>query len=187
MPQGTLMGACMPSVHAMVQRRAEDEFGWRRRLSLGVTAGLHRLVASLTGVALAGHPRVAGMPVLRGSGTGPDCRAHLEAALNLLDRLSPGLRSRLQRYVTGLFLMRQPPAHGYYSRITGTCTLDPDALARESPAEVAGAMVRCATEGWLWRSGRGRSRDDEARILAVSEIARLHFLRRAVKRPGISF
>ncbi len=89
--------------------------------------------------------------------------------------------------MTGRFLMRQPPAHGYYSRIAGTCTLDPDALDRESPAEVAGAVVRCATEGWLWRSGRGRSRDDEARILAVSELARLHFLRWAVKRLGVSF
>jgi hypothetical protein len=110
----------------------------------------------------------------------------LEAALALLDRLSPGLRRRLQRHVTGLFLMRQPPEHGYYSRITGTCTLDLDALDRQSPAEVAGAMVRCATEGWLWRSGRGRSRDDEARILAVSELARLHFLRRVVRRLGAS-
>jgi hypothetical protein len=159
---------------------------WRRRLSLGVTASLHRLVAGLTGVALAGHPRAGGIPVLRGSGTGPDCRAHLESALGLLDGLSPVLRKRLQRHVTGLFLMRRPPAHGYYSRITGTCTLDLDALGRESPAEVAGAMVRCATEGWLWRSGRGRSSDDEARILAVSELARLHFLRRAVKRLGAS-
>lgn len=161
-----------------------EGLGWRRRLSLGVTAGLHRVVAVLTGVALAGHPRAGGIPVLRGSGTGADSRTHLESALGLLDRLSPGLRTRLQRHVTGLFLMRQPPAHGYYSRITGTCTLDLDALGRESPAEVAGAMVRCATEGWLWRSGRGRSRQDEARILALSELARLHFLRRAVKRLG---
>jgi hypothetical protein len=168
------------------QQPGEERLNLRRRLSLGVTAGLHRLVAGLTGVALAGHPRAGGIPVLRGSGTGPDCRTHLESALSLLDRLSPGLRTRLQRHVTGLFLMRQPPAHGYYSRITGTCTLDPDALGRQSPAEVAGAMVRCATEGWLWRSGRGRSRHDEARILAVSELARLHFLRRAVKRPGAS-
>ncbi len=158
----------------------------RRRLSLGVTAGLHRVVAGLTGLALAGHPQAGGIPVLRGSGTGPDSRARLEAALGLLDRLSPGLRRRLQRHVTGLFLMRQPPAHGYYSRITGTCTLDLDALDGESAAEVAGAMVRCATEGWLWRSGRGRSRDDEARVLAVSELARLHFLRRAVRRLGTS-
>jgi hypothetical protein len=158
----------------------------RRRLSLGVTAGLHRVVAVLTGVALAGHPRAGGIPVLRGSGTGADSRTHLESALGLLGGLSPGLRARLQRHVTGLFLVRRPPAHGYYSRITGTCTLDLDALGRESPAEVAGAMVRCATEGWLWRSGRGRSRDDEARILAVSELARLHFLRLAVKRLGAS-
>ena len=186
MPEGTRMGAYMPGDRGIPLRRDEEGLSVRRRLSLGVTAGLHRLVAGLTGVALAGHPRAGGIPVLRGSGTGPDCRAHLESALNLLDRLSPGLRSRLQRHVTGLFLMRQPPGHGYYSRITGTCTLDLDALDRESPAEVAGAMVRCATEGWLWRSGRGRSRNDEARILAVSELARLHFLRRAVKRLGAS-
>jgi len=184
MPEGTLMGAYMPGERGIPQRRGEEGLGVRRRLSLGVTAGLHRLVAGLTGVALAGHPRAGGIPVLRGSGTGPHCRAHLESALGLLDRLSPGLKTRLQRHVTGLFLMRRPPAHGYYSRITGTCTLDLDALGRESPAEVAGALVRCATEGWLWRSGRGRSRDDEARILAVSELARLHFLRRAVKRLG---
>jgi hypothetical protein len=186
MGEGTRMGAYMLGDRGIAERRGEGRLGVRRRLSLAVTAGLHRLVAGLTGVALAGHPRAEGMPVLRGSGTGPDCRAHLESALHLLDRLSPALRSRLQRHVTGLFLMRQPPAHGYYSRITGTCTLDLNALGRESPAEVAGAMVRCATEGWLWRSGRGRSRDDEARILAVSELARLHFLRRAVKKLGAS-
>jgi hypothetical protein len=168
------------------QQPGVERLNLRRRVSLGVTAGLHRLVAGLTGVALAGHPRAGGIPVLRGSGTGPDCRTQLESALSLLDRLAPGLRTRLQRHVTGLFLLRQPLAHGYYSRITGTCTLDLDALGRESPAEVAGAMVRCATEGWLWRSGRGRSRHDEARILAVSELARLDFLRRAVKRPGAS-
>ena len=79
----------------------------------------------------------------------------LEAALSLLGHLSPGLKKRLQRRVTGLFLMRQPPAHGYYSRITGTCTLDLDALGRESPAEVAGTMVRCATEGRLWPRSSG--------------------------------
>jgi hypothetical protein len=45
-------------------------------------------------------------------------------------------------------------------------------------------LVRCATEGWLWRSGRGRSRDDEERILEVSELTRLHFVRRAVQRLG---
>ena len=174
----------MPAERGTPPRQSDEGLGLRRRLSLGVTAALHLIVAGVAGVALAGHPRVGGIPVLRGSGTGPDCRAHLEAALNLMDRVTPGLRSRLQRHVTGLFLMHQPPVHGYYSRITGTCTLDLDALDRESPAEVAAAMVRCATEGWLWRSGRGRSRDDEARILAVSELARLHFLRRAVRRLG---
>jgi hypothetical protein len=167
-------------------RRTGPGLGLRRRLSLGVTAGLHRIVAAVAGVALAGHPRARGIPVLRGRGTRAGSRAHLEAALDLLDQLSPGLRARLQRHVTGLFLIHQPQAHGFYSRITGTCTLDLDALEREPPAEVAGTMVRCATEGWLWRSGRGRSRDDEQRILAVSELARLHFLRRAVMRPGAS-
>lgn len=181
-----MMGDDMPGDRAMLLRRSEEGLGLPRRLSLGVTALLHRLVAGLTGVALAGHPKAGGIPVLRGNGSGPDCRAHLESALSLLDRLSPGFRSRLQRHVTGLFLVRRPPAHGYYSRITGTCTLDLDALGRESAAQVAGAMVRCATEGWLWRSGRGRSRNDEARILALSELARLHFLRRAVKRLGAS-
>ena len=165
-------------------RRVERGLGVRRRLSLRVTAGLHHIMAALAGVALAGHPRARGIPVLRGRGTCAGSRAHLEAAIDLLERLSPGLRSRLQRHVTGLFLIHQPQAHGFYSRITGSCTLDLDALDRESAAQVAGTMVRCATEGWLWRSGRGRSRDDEERILAVSELARLHFLRRAVRRPG---
>jgi hypothetical protein len=160
--------------------------GLNRRLSLAVTAGLHRILAGLAGVALAGLPRAGGIPVLRGGGTAPDSRDRLETALTLIQQLSPGLRKRLQRHVTGLFLMRRPPAHGYYSRITGTCTLDVAALQRESPVEIAAAMVRCATEGWLWRSGRGRSRADEARILEVSEQARLHFLRRAVHRMGAS-
>lgn len=163
-------------------RSVERGLGLRRRLSLGVTASLHRVVAAVAGVALAGHPRARGIPVLRGRGTGAGSRAHLEAALDLLDRLSPGLWSRVRRHVTGLFLIRRPRAHGFYSRITGTCTLDIDRLDRDSPAEMAGAIVRCATEGWLWRSGRGRSRADENRILAVSELARVHFLRHALKR-----
>ena len=184
MPDGTFSGVVMPVGGGAPERRGEKALGLPRRLSLGITAGLHRIVGVLAGVALAGHPRAGGIPVLRGSGTGPDSRERLEAALSLLARLSPGLRERVQHHVTGLFLMHRPPVHGYYSRITGTCTLDLDALDRESPAEVAGAMVRCATEGWLWRSGRGRSRDDEVRILAVSEGARLHFLQRAVQRLG---
>jgi hypothetical protein len=167
---------------AIPLRRIEPGLGLRRRLSLSVTAGLHRLVAVVAGVALAGHPRARGIPVLRGRGTRAGSRAHLEAALDLIDRLSPGLRTRLQHHLTGLFLIHQPQAHGFYSRITGTCTLDLDALDQESAAEVAGTMVRCATEGWLWRSGRGRSRRDEERILAVSELARVHFLRRALRR-----
>ena len=168
------------------RQRETVGLGLGRRLSLAVTASLHRLLAGLAGVALAGLPRAGGIPVLRGAGTATDARARLESALTLLGRLSPGLRRRLQENVTGLFLMRGPPAHGYYSRITGTCTLDLEALHRESAVEVAAAMVRCATEGWLWRSGRGRSRADEARILQVSELARLHFLQRAVQRMGVS-
>lgn len=160
--------------------------GLNRRLSLAVTASLHAMLGALAGVALAGLPRAGGLPVLRGGGTAPDARERLEAALGLLGRLAPGQRRRLQHHVTGLFLTRRPPVHGYYSRITGTCTLDVDALQRESPVEIAAAMVRCATEGWLWRSGRGRSRADEARILEVSERARLHFLHRAVQRMGAS-
>jgi hypothetical protein len=176
----------MPGEHGVERQESGAGLGLARRVSLAVTASLHRLLATLAGVGLAGLPRVGGLPVLRGGGTTPDARAQLESALTLLGRLSPGLRRRLQRHVTGLFLMRRPPAHGYYSRITGTCTLDVDALHRELPVEVAAAMVRCATEGWLWRSGRGRSRADETRILQVSELARLHFLQRAVLRMGAS-
>lgn len=160
--------------------------GMGRRLSLAVTAGLHRVMASLAGVALAGLPRAGGFPVLRGAGTSADARAQLEAALALLEQVAPGLKQRLQANITGLFLLRRPPAHGYYSRITGTCSLDVEALQRETPIEIAAAMVRCATEGWLWRSGRGRSQADERRILEVSELARLHFLQRAVQRMGAS-
>lgn len=157
-----------------------------RRLSLTVTAALHAVLVGLARVALPGLPRAGGIPVLRGGGTAPDARGRLEGALALLDQLAPGLRRRLQGHVTALFLMRRPPAHGYYSRITGTCTLDVDAIRHQSPIELAAAMVRCATEGWLWRSGRGRSQADEARILEVSELARMHFLQRAVQRMGAS-
>ncbi len=158
--------------------------GVGRRLSLAVTASLHRVIASLAGVGLAGLPRAGGLPVLRGAGTSSDARARLEGALTLLGQLSPGLRQRLETNITGLFLRRRPPAHGSYSRITGTCSLDVEALQRETAVEIAAAMVRCATEGWLWRSGRGRSHADERRILEVSELSRLHFLQRAVQRMG---
>ena len=176
----------MPGEREVEQHESGSGLGLARRVSLAVTASLHRMLATMAGVALAGLPRAGGLPVLRGGGTTPDARAELESALALLGNLSPGLRRRLQRHVTGLFLMRRPPAHGYYSRITGTCTLDVDALHRESAVEIAAAMVRCATEGWLWRSGRGRSRPDEARILQVSELARLHFLQRALQRLDAS-
>jgi hypothetical protein len=165
--------------------RVEAEpIGVVRRVSLAVTDGLHRLVLRGASVALRGLPRAGGIPVLRGPGTGPEARDQLEAALELLARVAPGLRERLQRHVLGIFLTRRPQGHGHYSRITGTCILDLDELAAGSPADIAGALVRCATEGWLWVSGRGRTAADERRILVVSELARRHFLHRARGRSG---
>ena len=151
----------------------------RRRLALMVTTTLHGLMSGLSGLALAGLPRVGGIPVLRGPGAGPAIRAKLEAALALLDESAPGRLGRLRRHVVGIFLARQPRAHGHYSRITGTCTLDLDRLAEETPLETAAALVRCATEAWLWRAGRGRAPDDEDRILALGELAGREFVRRA--------
>jgi hypothetical protein len=161
-----------------------EPIGVVRRLSLAVTDGLHRLVLGGAAAALGGLPRAGGLPVLRGPGTGRWAREQLEAALELLARIAPGLRERLQHHVLGIFLTHRPRGHGHYSRITGTCILDLDQLAAATPAEVAGALVRCATEGWLWRSGRGRSPADEVRILALSEEARRNFLLRAVARSG---
>jgi hypothetical protein len=173
----------IPVVEVTMRARAEP-IGMVRRLSLAVTDGLHRLVLGGSAVALGGLPRAGGLPVLRGAGTGPQAREQLEAALELLARLAPGLRDRLQRHVLGIFLTHRPRGHGHYSRITGTCILDLDQLAAGSPAGVAAALVRCATEGWLWRSGRGRTTGDEARILVISEMARRHFLLRAGARSG---
>jgi hypothetical protein len=149
-----------------------------RRLGLLVTAGLHTVVAGVSGLALAGLPRVAGIPVLRGPGAGPALRAKLEAALRLLHETAPGRLGRLRRHVLGIFLSRQPNAHGHYSRITGTCTLDLERLAEETPVETAAALVRCATEAWLWRAGRGGAPEDEDRVLALGERARQQFVRR---------
>ena len=161
-----------------------EPIGLARRLSLAVTNGLHRVVVGGSRLALGGLPRAGGIPVLRGAGTGPGARARLEAALELLARTAPGLRERLQRHVLSIFLTRRPSAHGHYSRITGTCILDLDQLETGSAAETAAALVRCATEGWLWRSGRGRTPSDEERVLAISELARRNFLLRAKATPG---
>jgi hypothetical protein len=150
-----------------------------RRLALMVTATLHGVVSGVSGIALGGLPRVGGIPVLRGPGAGPAIRSKLEAALGVLQEVAPGRLGRLRRHVLGIFLARQPRAHGHYSRITGTCTLDLERVAEETPLETAAALVRCATEGWLWRAGRGRSPGDEDRILALGELARLAFVRRA--------
>jgi hypothetical protein len=156
----------------------------RRRLALMVTATLHGLMSGVSGLALAGLPRVGGIPVLRGPGAGPAIRAKLEAALALLNDSAPGRLDRLRRHVLGIFLARQPRAHGHYSRITGTCTLDLERLAEETPLETAAALVRCATEARLWRAGRGRAPEDEDRILALGELARRQFVRRAQATPG---
>ncbi len=154
----------------------------RRRLSLMITTTLHGLVSGISGLALGGLPRVAGIPVLRGPGAGPAIRAKLEAALALLEEAAPGRLERLRRHVLGIFLARQPRAHGHYSRITGTCTLDLERLAEDAPVETAAALVRCATEAWLWRAGRGRAPEDEDRVLALGELALRQFVYRA--QPG---
>ena len=155
-----------------------ERIGPRRRLALAVTTTLHALVTRVSGLALAGLPRIAGIPVLRGPGAGQASRAKLEAGVALLQGSAPGRMDRLRDHVLGIFLSRQPEAHGHYSRITGTCTLDLERLAEETPIETAAALVRCATEAWLWRGGRGRAPDDEYRILAISELAGRHFVRR---------
>jgi hypothetical protein len=156
----------------------DDRIGPRRRLALAVTTTLHSLVMRVSGLTLGGLPRVAGLPVLRGPGAGPASRAKLEAGIALLEEVAPGRMGRLRGNVLGIFLARQPQAHGHYSRITGTCTLDLERLAGENSIETAAALVRCATEAWLWRAGRGRAQDDEYRILAISERAGRQFVRR---------
>jgi hypothetical protein len=161
-----------------------EPIGMVRRISLAVTDGLHRIMLRGSAVALGGLPRAGGIPVLRGPGTGPEARDRLEAALEMLARVAPGLRERLQHHVLSIFLTRRPRGHGHYSRITGTGILDLDELAIGTPADIAAALVRCATEGWLWHSGRGRTAPDETRILAISEIARRNFLYRARGRTG---
>jgi hypothetical protein len=91
----------------------------RRRLALIVTATLHGVVSGVSGIALGGLPRVGGIPVLRGPGAGPAIRSKLEAAILLLQEIAPGRLDRLRGHVLGIFLARQPRAHGHYSRITG--------------------------------------------------------------------
>jgi hypothetical protein len=161
-----------------IQRVYGERIGPRRRLALAVTTTLHALVTRLSGLTLAGLPRVAGIPVLPGPGAGPASRAKLEAGIALLEQRAPGRMDRLRQHVLGIFLSRQPRAHGHYSRITGTCTLDLERLAEETSIETAAALVRCATEAWLWRGGRGRAQDDEYRILAISERAGRQFVHR---------
>lgn len=151
----------------------------RRRLALMITTTLHGMLTGLSGLALGGLPRVGGIPVVRSPGAGPALRTKLESALALLEAAAPGRLSRLRRHVLGIFLARQPRAHGHYSRITGMCTLDMERLAEETTIETAASLVRCATEAWLWRAGRGRAPEDEDRILALAERARRQFVRRA--------
>jgi hypothetical protein len=155
-----------------------------RRLGLLVTTSLHAVVTGLSGLAIGGLPRVGGIPVLRGPGAGPAIRAKLETALRLLDDAAPGRLNRFRRHVVGIFLARQPRVHGHYSRITGTCTLDLERVAEATPLETAAALVRCATEAWLWRAGRGRAPDDEDRVLALGEIASRQFVERARTAVG---
>jgi hypothetical protein len=162
-----------------------ERIGPRRRLALAVTDSLHALVSRVSGLALAGLPRVAGIPVLRGPGAGQASRAKLEAGIALLEGTAPGRMDRLRDHVLGIFLSRQPEAHGHYSRITGTCTLDLERLAEETPIETAAALVRCATEAWLWRGGRGRAPNNEYRILAISQRAGRHFVRRLRFNPPL--
>jgi len=162
-----------------------ERIGPRRRLALAVTDSLHALVSRVSGLALAGLPRVAGIPVLRGPGAGQASRAKLEAGIALLQDTAPGRMDRLREHVLGIFLSRQPEAHGHYSRITGTCTLDLERLAEETPIETAAALVRCATEAWLWRGGRGRAPNDEYRILSISQRAGRHFVRRLRFTPPL--
>jgi hypothetical protein len=164
-------------------QRYGERIGPRRRFALAVTTTLHSVVARLSGLTMGGLPRVAGIPVLRGPGAGPASRAKLEAGIALLEQAAPGRMDRFRRNVLGIFLARQPRAHGHYSRITGTCTLDLERLAGENSIETAAALVRCATEAWLWRGGRGRATSDEYRILAMSEHAGRQFVHRARAAP----
>ena len=161
-----------------VPRVYGDRIGPRRRLALAVTTSLHAVLSRVSGLTLGGLPRVAGIPVLRGPGAGPASRSKLEAGISMLEASAPGRMRRLRANILGIFLARQPNAHGHYSRITGTCTLDLERLAGETTVETAAALVRCATEAWLWRAGRGRAPNDEYRVLALSERAGRHFARR---------
>lgn len=176
----------MAQTLSRVARVYGERIGPRRRIALAVTTSLHAVVARVSGLTLGGLPRVAGIPVLRGPGAGPASRSKLEAGIALLDEAAPGRMDRLRRNVLGIFLARQPRAHGHYSRITGTCTLDLERLAGETAIETAAALVRCATEAWLWRAGRGRAQNDEYRILALSERAGRQFVRRvrAARHPA---
>ena len=54
----------MSGEHGTGRQDNERGLGVARRLSLAVTASLHRILAGMAGVALAGLPRADGLPVL---------------------------------------------------------------------------------------------------------------------------
>jgi len=149
-----------------------------RRLAVGVMGLVYGILSRVSRLALRHLPQVDGLPVLLGSGAGPLDRRYLEAALEVLREHAPSRLSRMHRCVLAIFITRQPAVHGHYSRMTGTCTLDSTRLQADDAHQTAAAMVRAATEAWLWRAGRGRDPVDEGRILALSDRDRLQLLRR---------
>ena len=70
-----------------------EAIGMVRRISLAVTDGLHRLVVGGSAVALSGLPRAGGLPVLRGSGTGPGARDGWRPRSSCWPGLRPGSAS----------------------------------------------------------------------------------------------
>jgi len=159
--------------------------GPSRQLGIALSGLVYAVLARLSRLALRHLPQVDGIPVILGNGTGPMDRGHLEAALQVLREHAPSRLARLHRHVLAIFIARQPGAHGHYSRMTGTCTLDSTRLESDDPRVTAAAMVRAATEAWLWRAGRGRDLEDESRLLDLSDLDRLLLLRR-VSAPARS-